>query len=73
MGDFNFSEIDWELLRFPQNFAYKVIEKFYFRNQPLSMLVDFPTRENHIVDLLFTNMELFTKPESLSPIRSRNY
>ena len=45
------------------------IEKFYQRSQPLAMLLDFPQRENRLIDLLFTNdVQLFTKCECLPPL-----
>ena len=33
------------------------------------MIIEFPTREDHIIDLLFTNVvQFFTKPVSLPPL-----
>ena len=59
IGDFNFPSVDWSNFMIPDTGDYKYLYKFVMQNQPLHQLINFPTREDSMLDLLFTNNESF--------------
>ena len=66
IGDFNCPHITWSQDLFPSNEKCQLMKMFFLKNQPLTQLIDFPTRDSNILDLAFTtNENLFQTCPSL--------
>ena len=66
IGDFNCPNITWSKDLFPSNEKCQLMKMFFLKNQPLTQIIDFPTRESNILDLAFTtNENLFRTCPSL--------
>ena len=59
IGDFNLPIVKWDEIFLSDCKIHKIMEKFFINNQPLTQHVLHATRNNHILDLLFTrNIEI---------------
>lgn len=73
-GDFNLPLINWKSKTFPNIEYYKYFEKFYLYNQPMHQLIDFPTRNKNILDLILTNnIELVKNIKPNCPISKSDH
>jgi hypothetical protein len=59
-------EVDWKTGSFPNKSGYSPLCDFLLE-QGLFQLVDFPTRENNILDLIFVNNPCFVSNVNICP------
>ena len=55
LGDFNLPEADWLKGSFPEKPQYEIFEKFITKCEPITQHVLSPTRDDNILDLVFTS------------------
>ena len=74
LGDFNFPDINWSTLEFPNTAPYQALLDFIKLLQPVSQLINFLTRGSKILDLFLTNTEtLFKDIQSLPPLANSDH
>lgn len=74
LGDSNWPQIDWNSLFCPKSEEYELLLNFYIENQPISQIINKPTRYNNILDLVFTNLsEYLDRAEILPPLGSSDH
>ena len=63
-GDFNIPEFNWDSYTYPIKKSYNMFKNFIDKLSPVSQLINFPTRHDHILDVILTN-----RPDLFSQIR----